>query len=380
MADGAAFVSIVLPCRDEVTTVGDVVREALDGLASAGLAGEVVVVDNGSTDGSAAAATDAGARVVDEERPGYGAALRAGLLAARGDVFVMADADGTYDLANVGTLIDALADADLVIADRFDQLEADAMPMLHRRVGTPVLSLLVRRLSGGTIGLRDSQSGYRAARTEALRALQLRSDGMEFASEMLIRAGRAGWSVASVALPYGARRGESKLRTFTDGGRHLRLLAWMTPDLVLRWPGRVLGVIGVLATLVSLLSPAGLDIGGVSWQPIFFAPIAFVLATLLLVAAAAVDDADQTSRRRTGGLRRSWTRAGVALIAAGVAIDVALFVRWLSTDDETVWELGIAFAAVAQSALLTGGVLCASSFVHWVVERRVEDADRSVVE
>ena len=105
-----------------------------------------------------------------------------------------------------------------------------------------------------------------------------------------------------------------------------------------------------------------------------------MLATLLLVAAAAVDDADQTSRRRTGGLRRSWTRAGVALIAAGVAIDVALFVRWLSTDDETVWDLGIGFAAVAQSALLTGGVLCASSFVHWVVERRVEDADRSVVE
>jgi hypothetical protein len=218
-------VSVVLPCLDEAGSVGRCVTEARAVLTAAGIHGEVIVVDNGSTDGSAAVAAGAGARVVTERRPGYGRALRAGFAAARAGVVVMADADSTYDLARIPALAEPVlaGRADLVLGNRLGPGARAAMPALHRLVGTPTLSFLIGRVCGGPV-VADSQSGFRAFDRRRVDALGLRAAGMELASEMLIRAARAGLRIEEVDVGYRPRIGESKLSTFSDGLRHLRLI------------------------------------------------------------------------------------------------------------------------------------------------------------
>jgi len=222
--DGIA-VSVVLPCLNEAGSVGQCVKEGIDAMTAAGLNGEVVVVDNGSIDGSSAIAQVAGARVVVEEQPGYGSALRAGFAAASGPVAVMADADFTYDLSRVPDLVGpVLADeADLVLGCRLDGATRATMPLLHRFLGTPVITFPVARACGGRV-VRDSQSGFRAFNRKRMQAMNLQSTGMELASEMLIRAARAGLRIREVQTGYRPRIGESKLDTFSDGWRHIQLI------------------------------------------------------------------------------------------------------------------------------------------------------------
>jgi glycosyltransferase involved in cell wall biosynthesis len=217
-------VSIVLPCLGEVGGVVTAVVEALEGLHIAGLSGQVIVVDNGSTDGSAAAAAAVGALVLSEPRRGYGMAIRRGLPMADGEVIVLADADRSYDLRELGTLVRRVFEgADLVVGTRLGStLDAGAMPWLHRRIGTPGLNLLLAMATGRWF--RDSQSGFRAFRRDRLVHLGCSSDGMEFASEMLVMAHRAGLRIDEVPVRYRRRTGSSKLRPLHDGLRHCRLL------------------------------------------------------------------------------------------------------------------------------------------------------------
>jgi glycosyltransferase involved in cell wall biosynthesis len=221
-------VSVVLPCLDEAASVGRCIADALAAFRDGGYQGEVVVVDNGSTDGSADIARRAGARVVTERTRGYGSALLAGFRAARGEIVVMADADSTYDLRQMADLVEPVRTrrADLVLGSRLEAADSGGtMPALHRRLGVPVLSVLISRLGGAA--LSDSQSGYRAFRRRDIDRLSLRATGMELASEMLLRAGRQGWSVAEVPVRYRERVGTSKLATMPDGLRHLRLIVRM---------------------------------------------------------------------------------------------------------------------------------------------------------
>src|SRR6266508_200629 len=197
-------VSVVLPCLNEADSVGDVVREAAAALASAGASGEVLVVDNGSTDSSAEVARAAGARVVHERRRGYGAAYLAGFRAATGDVIVMADADNTYDLSALPAFLARIGGGDdLVMGSRFKgHMEAGAMPALHR-FGSPILSGLLNVLYG--TGVDDAHCGMRAFKREALERMQLRMQGMEFASEMIVNAARAGLCIGEVPVNYRVR-------------------------------------------------------------------------------------------------------------------------------------------------------------------------------
>ena len=217
-------VSVVLPCLDEAGGVVTAVEEALQGRRSAALSGQIIVVDNGSTDGSAAAAAAVGATIVSEPRRGYGTAIRRGLQAARGDVIVVADADGSYDLRQLGTLVQRVAEgADLVVGTRSsDRREAGAMPWLHRRVGIPGLNLLLAMATGRWF--HDSQSGFRAFKREPLLRLGCTAGGMEYASEMLLVAHRAGLRIEEIPVRYRRRLGASKLRPVSDGLRHCRLL------------------------------------------------------------------------------------------------------------------------------------------------------------
>jgi glycosyltransferase involved in cell wall biosynthesis len=223
-------VSVVLPCLDEAGGVAIAVREAAQGLRSAGLNGQIIVVDNGSTDGSEAAAAAVGATVVSEPRRGYGMAIRRGLQTACGDVVVLADADGSYDLRQLGTLVHRVVEgADIVVGTRScEKLEVGAMPWLHRRVGIPGLNLLLAMATGRWF--RDSQSGFRAFKRERLILLGCTSTGMEYASEMLLMAHRAGLRIDEVPVRYRRRTGCSKLHPVGDGLRHCRLLFRLAVD------------------------------------------------------------------------------------------------------------------------------------------------------
>jgi glycosyltransferase involved in cell wall biosynthesis len=181
-------------------------------------------VDNGSKDGSSTAAESAGATVLFEPRQGYGAAVRRGLQTATGDVIVLADADCSYDLRELGALVRRIGEgADIVVGTRFgDALDRGAMPWLHRRIGTPGLNLLLAMATGRWF--RDSQSGFRAFRRDRLYRLDSSAEGMELASEMLVLAQRDGMRIDEIPVRYRRRAGYSKLRPFADGLRHCRLL------------------------------------------------------------------------------------------------------------------------------------------------------------
>ena len=207
--------SVVIPCLDEAAAIAECVRIAR---AAAGPAGEVIVADNGSTDGSAELAAGAGARVVHEPRRGYGRAYLAGLAAARGELIVMGDGDLSYDFAEVPRFVRELEDgADLVLGNRMRSIAPGAMPVLNRYVGNPLTTGLVRALFRPGIG--DVWCGLRAIRRDALERLRLRSGGMEFALEMVVRAAQERMEIRELDVELRPRGGESKLAPFRDGFR-----------------------------------------------------------------------------------------------------------------------------------------------------------------
>jgi len=221
-------ISVVLPCLNEETSVAACIASIQDALDPLGKPYEVIVVDNGSTDASVANAGAAGARVVHEAVPGYGSACRAGLDAAHGRVIVLGDADGTYDFTAIPDLVSLLeGGADIALGNRLTgPMEAGAMPWTHRRLGTPVLTGVVNLLFGAEIG--DVNCGIRAITKSAYNRLDASATGMEFASELLVRAVQRQLTISQVPVPYRRRAGgDVKLRTFSDGWRHLRLIVEM---------------------------------------------------------------------------------------------------------------------------------------------------------
>jgi glycosyltransferase involved in cell wall biosynthesis len=237
--------SIVIPCLNEAATIGQCVAAARRALADGGIAGEVIVVDNDSDDGSGLLAEAAGARVIFEPRRGYGRAYLTGLDEARGQFILMADADLTYDFDEAGRFLAELQDgADLVVGNRMANIQPGAMPWLHRYIGNPLLSGFLNLLF--RTGVDDAHCGMRALRRSVLERLELRTTGMEFASEMVIRAAKEKLDIRQFAIAYYPRGGESKLSSFRDGWRHLRFLLLHSPNHLFVTPGAVIGSIGVL--------------------------------------------------------------------------------------------------------------------------------------
>ena len=242
---GTPEVSVVIPCLNEAESIEACVRAVRDVLDDAHYDGEVVVVDNGSTDGSGELAAAAGARVVPEPRRGYGRAYLTGLAAAQGRYIVMLDADMTYDAGELPRFVKALDDGgDLVIGDRMQGIQPGAMPWLHRHVGNPVLTGLLNLLFGTEV--KDAHCGMRALRREALPRLDLRTTGMELASEMVIRAAKADLDIRQFPIEYHPRQGESKLSTWSDGWRHLRFLLIHSPTHLFLLPGALMAGLGAL--------------------------------------------------------------------------------------------------------------------------------------
>jgi glycosyltransferase involved in cell wall biosynthesis len=256
------LLSVVIPCLNEEENIQEVVSRAREVMEREGIRGEVIVADNASDDRSAELAAAAGARVVHEPRRGYGSAYLAGFAAARGAYIVMADADLTYDLGDIPRFVHELEDgAELVMGDRMDNIQPGAMPWLHRYVGNPVLS--------GTLnfffktGVRDAHCGMRALRRDVLPRLDLRTPGMEFASEMVIRASKERLDIREFPIHYHPRRGESKLSSFRDGWRHLRFLLVHSPTHLFIIPGLVMAALGALMAFTVLTQ---IDILGRTWD------------------------------------------------------------------------------------------------------------------
>ena len=245
------LLSVVIPCLNEAENIVLCVELALAAIARAGIAGEVVVADNGSEDGSAELAERAGAHVVRQPVRGYGSAYLAGFAAARGAYIVMADADLTYDFADIPRFLAGLQDgADMVVGDRMANIHPGAMPWLHRYIGNPLLSGFLNVLFH--TGINDAHCGMRAVRRDRLEALGLRTTGMEFASEMIVRAAKEKLDIREISIEYHPRGGESKLSSFRDGWRHLRFLLLHSPNHLFILPGIMMAALGALTSLTVL--------------------------------------------------------------------------------------------------------------------------------
>jgi glycosyltransferase involved in cell wall biosynthesis len=257
----AVEVSIVMPCLNEVETLATCIRKAQRAIEEHHLAAEIIVADNGSTDGSQAAALKLGVQVVDVAKKGYGNAVRGGIDAARGRFVIMGDADDSYDFGAIAPMIEKLREGfDLVVGNRFaGGIEPGAMPWSHRWIGNPVLTWIGRIFFHAPVG--DMHCGLRGFRKDAYEKMRLRAVGMEFASEMVIKASLRGMSITEVPVtlrPDGRTR-PPHLRTWRDGWRHLRFMLLFSPRWLFLYPGAALLAIGVLLSI--LLIPGPLRIG-----------------------------------------------------------------------------------------------------------------------
>jgi glycosyltransferase involved in cell wall biosynthesis len=337
-ADAALTVSVVIPCLNEEQSIEACVRSAQRVLEEHGINGEVVVADNGSEDDSAALATAAGARVVHEERRGYGSAYLAGFAAARGTYIITADADQTYDFNEIPRFVANLENgSDMVIGNRMNNIVPGAMPWLHRYIGNPILSGFLNLLYRS--GVHDAHCGMRAIRRDTLPRLQLRSTGMEFASEMVVRAVKEDLAIAEFDIEYHPREGESKLSSFRDGWRHLKLLLVNSPTALFMVPGLAILIIGLVAVVLSI---SGISILGREWQihaTIAAALMTIVGAQIVALAVSARTFAVYVLNEKPDRLLE-WGRdrlslefglvAGALVSLAGIVIDGIIVGTWIN--------------------------------------------------
>jgi len=379
----APLVSAIIPCLNEEATLEICIRKAMAAFARRGIVGEVVVGDNGSADRSVEIAEDLGARVVHQPVKGYGAAVSAAAVAARGRYLIMADADDSYDWGELDGFIDALeAGADLVMGDRFaGGIEAGAMPPLHRYLGNPVLSAVARWLHRSPI--RDFHCGMRGFTREAFARMGARSPGMEFASEMVINAHRAGLDIREVPIKlYPDKRGRPPhLRSFRDGWRHLRLIIAHAPDTMYLIPGLALLVAGIFG--LAALADGPVTLGG-RYFGIHFVALSSMatligLSAILLGALAKVAIViyhPTGSSRVVPWLKRGrpleWlVGTGGLLTIAGFAADALLAFKWIFVGGPMEQSVHLVFAIT--TACVAGVMMVLSGFVLKLLLDNVDD-------
>ncbi|AET64461.1 Glycosyl transferase, family 2 [Methanothrix harundinacea 6Ac] len=331
---------------DEEETIGECIRRARAVFEEMGIEGEVIVADS-SRDETPEIARSLGAEVVRPEKLGYGNAYLAGFSRARGRYIVIMDGDLTYDPLEIPEFIRVLESgrADLVIGTRLKgRIEEGAMPALHRYLGNPLLTGILNLLFGA--GISDAHSGMRAITREALDRLHLRAGGMEFASEMLIEASRKGLSMEEIPITYHRRRGTSKLRSFTDGWRHLRFMILYRPGPFLLGPGAVALLLGLALTLFVLMQEPSRDLRAHS----------LILGSMLLIMgyqtllsgfyiaafgkAYGVEDPGRLARILTSyhSLEKELL-AGLAFLGGGVVLGLDVVLRWMEAGYGSIQEM-----------------------------------------
>ncbi|MEA2173503.1 MAG: hypothetical protein QOD00_1095 [Blastocatellia bacterium] len=341
-ANGPSVVelSVVMPCLNEAETLAICIEKARSSLEREKVAGEIIIADNGSTDGSQAIAEAAGARVVAVEAKGYGSALMGGIAAARGQYIIMGDADDSYDFANLGPFIEKLrAGYDLVMGNRFrGGIQEGAMPPLHKYLGNPVLTGLGRLFFRSPVG--DFHCGLRGFSKSALVKLDLHTTGMEFASEMVVKATLRRMRITEVptTLSPDGRSRAPHLRSWRDGWRHLRFLLLYSPRWLFLYPGALLMLVGLAVGLWLLPGPR--NIGGVTIDvhTMLYAALAIVIGFQAIVFAIftkvfAISEGLLPDDPRLQRVFRHITLevgliVGSLLLLAGLAGSVYAYVNW----------------------------------------------------
>jgi glycosyltransferase involved in cell wall biosynthesis len=329
-----------MPCLNEAETLGTCIRKAQGYLAGAHIRGEVLVADNGSTDGSAQIALAEGARLVAVAERGYGSALRGGIEAARGRYVIMGDADDSYDFSSLDAFVAKLREGyQLVMGNRFaGGIDAGAMPASHRYLGNPVLSWIGRVFFRVQVG--DFHCGLRGFERESVLALSLRTTGMEFASEVVVRAGLAGLRITEVPirLHRDGRSTPPHLRSWRDGWRHLRFLLLYSPRWLFLIPGLVSFTVGVIAVGILLFSP--IRIGSVTFDAattVYAAALAMMGYQSVLFAVLSKLYAEREGLLPSGQRFRNFVEGftierglfvGAGLVVTGLAFAVVQVIRW----------------------------------------------------
>ena len=368
------LVSAVIPCLNEEETLALCVRKAQDAFIKLGIVGEVVVADNGSTDRSVEIAESLGARVVNAPEKGYGAALKAGIEGARGEIVVMGDADDSYDWGCIGDFVGKVQEGnDLVMGNRFrGGIEPGAMPIHHRYLGNPVLSFIARGVSRAPIG--DFHCGMRAFTRESYPKMQLQTSGMEFASEMVISAARNGLKIAEIPtkLYPDKRNRPPHLRSWRDGWRHLKFILSYAPDHLLLAPALLMLLPGLL--LMALLASGPQTVGGF-YLGVHFLALACLMAMLgwnvlmlwLLGKRVVMRKHPMLAKTRVG----AWVSAlslekqligGLGLFGLGFVIDGVILLHWLQNMGASM-ENTVHPAFVATSAMEMGLTLMFNAFI-----------------
>lgn len=282
--------TILMPCLNEAETLAICIAKAKGYLERSGISGEVLIADNGSTDGSQAIAEAAGARVVHVEQKGYGAAIAGGIIGARGRYVIMGDADDSYDFSRLELFVEKLREGhDLVMGNRFKGgVARGAMPWHHRYIGNPVLSFAGRLFFGSKLG--DFHCGLRGFNRAAIAGLNLRTSGMEFASEMAVKATLSGLSIVEVptTLSPDGRSRPPHLRSFRDGWRHLRFLLLFSPRWLFLYPGIALLTVGLVLGAVLLPGPVHLPTGTVIDIHTFLMAAMFIIVGLQAISFAII--------------------------------------------------------------------------------------------
>ena len=368
--------TILMPCLNEAATVGNCIAKARGFLERAGIAGEVLVADNGSDDGSTALAQQAGARVVEVAERGYGAALAAGIAAARGRYVIMGDADDSYDFGRLELFVEKLRQGyPLVMGNRFrGGILPGAMPPSHRYLGNPLLSFVGRLFFGARVG--DFHCGLRGFDREAVRSLDLRTPGMEFASELVVKAALAGWRIAEVATtlhPDGRGR-PAHLRRWRDGWRHLRFLLLFSPRWLFLYPGLVLLALGIGLMSALYFTPLHILGAGLDIHSMLYAAAAALLGLQLCLFAlfARVSAQNAGLLPRQPGLDRllkvltleRGLLAGLFMALGGVAWSAAAFWQWREAGFGPLDPRVVMRDTIPATALLVGGMeLMLASFL-----------------
>lgn len=377
----APEVSIVLPCLNEAESLGPCLQAAREAIEIAGVSGEVIVADNGSTDGSIELAESLGARVAHVEQRGYGSALRGGFAAARGKYILMGDADGSYEFRHLNRFLKVLDDGnDLVMGNRFaGGIEKGAMPLLHRYFGNPGLSWLGRLFFRARVG--DFYCGLRAFRRDALPKLALQSPGMELGVEMVAKASLFGLRVSEVptTLSPDLRSRPPHLRTWRDGWRTLRFFLLFSPRWLFFYPGLILILLG-LGLGISVL-PGAVEVAGARLDAItllyagaaivvgFQAVVFAALARLYSAAEGFLPDTPPVTRARNLFSLESGLLAGGAMLLVAIVLSVIAFIHWEGSSFHHLdYPSSLRLAIPAAVLLMLGVQTVLSSFFLSVLE------------